>query len=130
MHGHKVKAYRADNSRFDSEDFQDHCKMERQKCTYCGVGARHQNGIGEANIKRTTCASRSLLLHATKLWPKVIKLALWPYALKAAMHQHNHLNLNSNGKSPIEVLSGTEEEIDVKDYYTWGCPVFVLDSRN
>eukprot|EP00957_Ditylum_brightwellii_P059833 4541964-Ditylum_brightwellii.AAC.1 len=31
--------------------------------------------------------------------------------------------------SPLEVLLGHKEEISVEDYHSWGCPIFVLDSR-
>eukprot|EP00957_Ditylum_brightwellii_P031191 2363886-Ditylum_brightwellii.AAC.1 len=31
--------------------------------------------------------------------------------------------------SPLEVLRGHKEEIAVEDYHSWGCPIFVLDSR-
>eukprot|EP00957_Ditylum_brightwellii_P024644 1862581-Ditylum_brightwellii.AAC.1 len=39
------------------------------------------------------------------------------------------LDLNSNGMLPLEVLLGHKEEIAIEDYHTWGCPIFILDSR-
>ena len=30
----------------------------------------------------------------------------------------------------IEILSDYEQEIELSDYHTWGCPVFVLDEKN
>ena len=46
------------------------------------------------------------------------------------MDFHNVLNLNEDGKSPQEMLSGFNGDIDVKHFHTWGCPVFVLDHQN
>ena len=45
LHGndHEVRAYRFDNSRLNSKSFMDDCILERQKLTFCGAGAHHQN---------------------------------------------------------------------------------------
>lgn len=63
-------------------------------------------------------------------WPSVIKPSLWPYALLADTKRHNELSLNEQGKSPLELFSGINEEITCSDFHTWGCPVFVLDAAN
>jgi len=89
--GHQVKAYRADNSRFNSKLFSDDCLTAKQKLTFCGVEAHHQNGISKATIKRIVEDARISLLHAKREWPKVITTNLWPFALKLAVDNHNHL---------------------------------------
>ena len=38
-HDHEVKAYRADNSRFNSKSLMDDCELARQKLIFCGAGA-------------------------------------------------------------------------------------------
>ena len=70
--GHQVKAYQADNSRFNSKLFSDNYLTAKQKLTFCGVGAHHQNGIGKAMIKRVVEDARISLLYAKRKWPKVI----------------------------------------------------------
>ena len=39
------------------------------------------------------------------------------------------MNLDVNGKSPIQKICKTYKPIDVSTYHTWGCPVFVLESK-
>ena len=60
----------------------------------------------------------------------MIKPILWPYALLSAIERHSQLSLDKNGRSPMEKISSTHGEIDITDFHTWGCPVFVLDTEN
>ena len=130
QYGVKIKAYRADNLRFNDKDFTDHCDKADQEYTYCGVGAHHQNGIAESKNKTISYGARKILLHARRKWPKVIKASLWPYALSADTKRDNELSLNELGKSPLEIFADTEAEIHCEDFHTWGCPVFILAEEN
>eukprot|EP00957_Ditylum_brightwellii_P054863 4158360-Ditylum_brightwellii.AAC.1 len=65
-YGHRVGSYHADNSRFDSKEFQHSCQLASQTYAYCGVGAHHQNGIAEAMNKQHTHNCRTSLLHAKR----------------------------------------------------------------
>ena len=38
--------------------------------------------------------------------------------------------LNKKGLLPISILANVEEEVDISDYYPFGCSVFVLDEKN
>ena len=129
-YGVAIQHYRADNLRFNDVEFQKDCKKNGQTFNYCGVGAHHQNGIAEAKNKILTYGARKLLLNAKRHWPSVIKRSLWPFALLADAKRHNELSLNENGKSPLELFSGIEDEITCKDFHTCGCPVFVLHESN
>eukprot|EP00957_Ditylum_brightwellii_P101252 7715503-Ditylum_brightwellii.AAC.1 len=76
------------------------------------------------------CLSHSagiFLLHAIRKWPGVITTALWPFAYKTQEECHNHLDLNTDGLSPIEVLLGHKKETASEDFHTWGCLIYVLD---
>eukprot|EP00957_Ditylum_brightwellii_P161761 12316170-Ditylum_brightwellii.AAC.1 len=53
---------------------------------------------------------------------------LWPFCYKCAEECHNLLDLNSDGFSPVEVLSGHTEELVADNFHARGCPVFVLDA--
>ena len=70
------------------------------------------------------------MLHAKREWPKVINTNLWPFALKLAICNHNHLCLNENNKTPISTVDGIEEVIEVSDFHPFGCIVFVINERN
>ena len=75
-YGVQVKAWRADNLRFNSREFMASCDQAGQTYTYCGVGAHHQNAIAESKIKTVSYAGRTLLLHAKRKWPTIIVTAL------------------------------------------------------
>jgi hypothetical protein len=49
--GFKIKSYHSDNGIFSSPDFKQHCSLQNQKYNFGAVGAKHQNGIAERNIK-------------------------------------------------------------------------------
>ena len=129
-HGHDVRAYHADNLRFNSEAYQEDCHSKRQTYSYCGVGAHHQNGIAESMNKILTESARILLLHAKRQWPKVISTVLWPYALKMACELHNKLDLDDSLCSPLQKLTQSTDSVRADYFHTWGCPVYVLDARN
>ena len=48
---------------------------------YCGVGVHHQNGIAETNNNTLAYGARVVLLHAKRMWPKVIKAASLLYGI-------------------------------------------------
>ena len=64
--GHKVRGHGADNSRFNSKEFQEDCELVNQKLTFCGVCAHHQNGIGKSTNRRIVEDARVSLLHAKR----------------------------------------------------------------
>ena len=126
----KVKSYRADNGRFQDKEWLEHCNLQQQKITFCGVGHHSQNGKIEAKNKYLTLTARTLLLHGMRMWPEMISTYLWPFAMKAAADRHNSLHLDEDGRTPESKLHGLPvEEIPVKTFHTLFCPVFVLDSR-
>eukprot|EP00957_Ditylum_brightwellii_P109563 8356090-Ditylum_brightwellii.AAC.1 len=109
-------------------EFQKSYKKAQQSFSYCGVGAHHQNGIAEAMNKCLTHGARTSLLHARHKWSSIITSALWPFCYKAAEEQHNKLDVDAEGWSPLERFLGYKDEIAAEDFHTWGYPVYVLDS--
>ena len=128
-HGVKIKSFLADNGRFAEVGFRDAVAIANQIISFFGVGAHHQNGIIERYIQDITDSDHTLLLHAKRYWPDVIRTILWPFALKAAEDRRNHLKLDENGLAPINNFSRTFAMIDIKSWHQWGCPVLVLDKR-
>jgi hypothetical protein len=43
--GFKIKSYHSDNGIFTSEEFQQHCRLQNQTISFCGVGAKHQRTV-------------------------------------------------------------------------------------
>ena len=130
VRGVKVEHYHADNGRFAEPAFVNECKRCRQDITFCGVGAHHQNGISERKIKDVTLISRTLLLHAMRFWPEYINQMLWSFAAKCAQDRMNNLHINLDGETPDMRFSGVKKvNVQVRQYHTFGCPVYILDSR-
>ena len=128
-HGHNIERWHADNGRYAEVDFKQAVKDLEQSIKYCGVGAHHQNGIAEAAIKRLTLRARTLLLHAKRFWPEAITTMLWPYALLAACDAHNNWSVDKDGKTPMMKLLNLDIFPEMKFEHTFGCPVYVLDSK-
>jgi hypothetical protein len=127
--GVKVKQYHADNGRFQDIAFKTHCEQHGQSLTFCGVNAHFQNGRAERRIRDLQDGARTSLLHAIKKWPTAITINLWPYALRYANDVNNHVPAKGNEHSPIELFSSTTTKLPIKQFYHFGCPVYVLDSN-
>lgn len=130
VRGIRVQHYHADNGRFAEPAFVKECKRCKQDLTFCGVGAHHQNGISERTIKDVTLIGRTLLLHAMRYWPEYITIMMWPFATKCAQERMNNLQVNLNGESAdMKFSSAKAVNVQLKHYHTFGCPVYILDSR-
>ena len=128
--GVTARSFHADNGRYADKGFVDDCIAHNQTITFCGVGAHHQNGIAERKTKSLTLGSRTLLLHAERLLPEYMSTMLWPFALKCYEDQMNNLMHNSDGLTPYQKLARLDASpVNIKDYHTFGCPAYVLDSR-
>jgi hypothetical protein len=121
-----IKKFRADNGIFNSNAWNQTCDILHQQKDYCGVNAHHQNGIVERQIWTIVDRSRMMLLHAIHKWPDVIHVYLWPFALKLAVDLHNHTP-GPTGLSPAEIFTGVKDRSCLKDFHTFGCPVFILE---
>ena len=130
QHDVRVKAYHADNLRFNDNNFRGECVKLGQQLTFCGVGAHHQNAIAESKVKLVCQGARTILLHAKRRWPSVISHVLWPFALQAIIDRHNRLSLDEFGRSPLKKFSGVDDQPIPTMFHTFGCPVFILDIAN
>ena len=127
--GVQVENYHADNGRFADNAFINDIKLQGQTISYCGVNAHWQNGIAEKAIRDLRENARTALLHAIQRWPSSINVQLWPYALRYAMEVYNNIPAKDGGASPKEIFSQIEVASNMKDFHTFGCPVYALDSR-
>ena len=127
-HGVKIKYYRADNGAFNIRVFKESVAAARQTIDFCGAYAHHQNGVAERMIQTLTYRARSLLLHAMFHWTDVVTAQFWPFPLRLVVDTHNNTPL-PNGLCPIELFANVKHCTCVKDYHTFGCPAYVLDSH-
>ena len=79
--GVMVQAYHADNGIFKAKKWIEECQRQNQNLTFAGVNTHHQNGIAEQRIRELQETTRAMLIHASKWWPGVVTIHLWPYAL-------------------------------------------------
>jgi hypothetical protein len=129
-HGVTIRHYHADNGIFAGSVFQQAIRDARQKITFCGVGAHHQNGIAEKRIRDLTEHARTMLIHATHRWPRAVNAHLWPYALRLAVHLRNAVPRSEGDYSPHQHFSGLmDATLDPKQEHPFGCPVYVLSDH-
>lgn len=125
-----VKAYHSDNEVFASEAFKSDCVFHGQKLTFSGVGAHHQNGVAEQNIKTISQWARANMLHAAYHWHEHANVKLWPQAVDYAVWVFNRLPSIKTGLSPNELWSNAlSNNYDLRRARPFGCPVYVLDPK-
>jgi len=125
-----IKKFHTDNGIFASAAFKEDCNLKKQKLTFSGVGAHHQNGVAERNIKTISQWARASMLHAAHSWPDVASIKLWPQAVDYAVWVFNHLPNLEVGVSPNELWSRTRFPTNsLGRAHVFGCPVYVLDPK-
>ena len=72
-----------------------------------------------------------MLIHATKRWPGVVTIHLWPYAIRMANQAYNATLLSSpmNKQSPNKIFDSSAVDINLKHWKPFGCPTYVLKSE-
>ncbi len=104
--GFTIKSNHSDNGIFASPDFKHHCSLQHQKYNCGAVGAKHQNGIAERNIKTVAQWARANMLHLATLWPQYANAMYWPQAIDYAVWVFNRLPNMESGIAPNEIWSG------------------------
>ena len=103
LEGFNIKSYHSDNGVFAASEFKADCERLDQKITFSGVGAQHQNGVAECNIKTVTAWAWANMLHLAYHWPKHASTRLWPMAINYAVWVYNHLPRADTGVCPDEM---------------------------
>ena len=123
-----IKHYHTDNGTFASDAFKSACALAHQKISFSGVGAHHQNGVAERNIKTIAQWARANLLHASSHWPKHVTIKYWPQAVDYAVWVFNRMPTLESGASPLELWSRMRSTTnELSRAHVFGCPVYVLD---
>ena len=129
--GVAVQAYHADNGIFKAKKWIEECQRQKQNFSFAGVNAHHQNSIAERRIRELQETTRAMLIHASKRWPGVVTIHLWPYVMRMANQAYNATPLSSHtGKqSPNKIFDNSAVDINQKHWKPFGCPVYVLKAE-
>ena len=127
-HGVVTHAYHADNGIFKANGWVQACRQKEQNLTFAAVGAHHTNGKAERRIRELQEMARTMLIHANRRWPDAINANLWPYAVR---HANDCINAAPNmqdplRRSPLQLFTKSNVDINKKHYIPFGCPIFVL----
>ena len=123
-----IRHYHCDNGRFADNLWKKDVRQKGQSISFCGINAHFQNGRAEKRIRDLRESARTSLLHAMSRWPGVVDLHLWPYALRYTNDVLNNLP-DSKGDSKMSRFSRVPVLCNLKDYHSFGCPVYALDNR-
>ena len=128
--GVTVDAYHTDNGIFKSQAFTKEIASNYQQIRFSGVGAKWQNGVAENAIRIVVSRARTMMIHASLLWPEAKDESLWPLAISHAAYLYNHTPNEETGIAPIEVFSLTINDGQaLRNAHPWGCPAYVLEPR-
>jgi hypothetical protein len=126
--GFKIKSYHSNNGIFAIADFKAHCECSQQTLYFSGVGAQHQNGIAECNIKTVAHWACANMLHLATLWPQCADSKFWPQATDYAVWVFNRLPSLDSRIAPNELWSGVQAHgTDMTCAHVFGCPIYVLE---
>ena len=127
-HGVHIKHYHADNGIFNSQEFMASVESSHQTISFCGVGAHHQSGVAEHQIRELTELARTQLLHAIHNKPKAVNESLWPYALRHVSYLYNPFPWTGKTASPLELFTSSQVHPNLKQLHPFGCLVYVLQA--
>jgi hypothetical protein len=125
--GFCIKSFHSDNGIFASPEFKNHCAQNNQKYSFGGVGAKHQNGVAERNIKTVAQWARANMLHLATHWPQHANSIYWPQAIDNVVWVFNRLPNMEPGIAPNKIWSGVRSpHTKLSCSHVFGCPVYVL----
>ena len=126
--GVKIQHYHADNGIFKARAWVEDCHRHRQRITYAGVGAHHQNGMAERRIRVLQDLARAQMAHTTQKWPEAMSANLWPYAMRIANEEWNHAPnpREKMGRIDAQLFHNTDIQRNAKHSVPFGSPVYVL----
>jgi hypothetical protein len=127
--GFKIKSYHSDNRIFATANFKAHCEHCQKTFSFCGVCAKHQNGIAECHIKTVACWARANMLHLATHWPQCADSKFLPQATDYIVWVFNRPPSLDSGIAPNELWSGVQAHgTDMSCAHIFGCPIYVLDA--
>ena len=72
-----------------------------------------------------------MLIHASKQWPGVVTIHLWPYTMRMANQAYNSALLSSHTdkQSPNKIFDNSAVDLNPKHWKPFGCPAYVLKAE-
>ena len=70
-----------------------------------------------------------MLLFAVHKWPRLLSMALWPYALRTANEVRNATPIDNQTKTPMELFAQVAIAPKIKHFHTFRCPTYILDNK-
>ncbi len=127
--GFKIESYHSDNGIFATANFKAHCERSQRTLSFSDVGAKHQNGIAECNIKTIAHWACANMLHLATYWPQCADSEFWPQTTDYGVWVFNRLPSLDSGITPNDLWSGIQARgTDMTRAHVFGCPVYVLDA--
>jgi hypothetical protein len=127
--GISIRKYHADNGVFALNLFKEDCALLGQRYLFSGVGAHHQNGIAEQNLKTVSQWAHANMLHFAHHWPAKANVCFWPQAIDYPLWVFNRLPNLVNGLLPNKIWSSCCAPTEEFNWsHVFGCPVYVLDA--
>jgi len=85
--------------------------------------------IAERSILTVSECARAMMLHTSFQWKSGVDISLWPMAVNYSTYIYNHLP-NKMGIAPADLFTGAQVgRHKPRDIHTWGCPVYILDTK-
>ena len=127
----RVQVYHADNGILKAKKWIEECQQQNQDLTFAGVNTHYQNCIAKRRIRELQETTRAMLIHASKRWPGVVTIHLWPYAMQMANQAYNASPLTSHTdkQSPNKIFDNSAVDINQCHWKPFGCPTYVLKSE-
>ncbi len=93
------------------------------------MGAKHQNGVAEQNIKTAAQWACANMLHLANHWPQYASVKYWPQAINYAIWVFNNLLNMESGITPNELWLRSKSRNNILAcVHVFSCPVYVLDA--
>ena len=70
-----------------------------------------------------------MLLFAVHKWPRMLSMALWPYALLTSNEVRSATPMENQTKTPMELFAQVAIAPKLKHFHTFGCPTYILDNK-
>ena len=123
--GIKLKAYHSYNGVFQSKQFKQDLKQNKQTIDFSGTIAHHQNGIAERAIRTVMEWVRTMMLHSDLHRPEQADLSLWPLEMDYTVHLWNNVPNREHRLIPNKIINGTLQPNfnSLKQAHIWGFPV-------
>ncbi len=92
------------------------------------VGAHRTNGKASKEISNPKDRASTCIVHANKRWPQAITTSLWPCTIQYANDSTVSIQ-DPRRRSPRQISSGSDVDINKRSCKPFDCPVYVLHSE-